>query len=301
MAMARLERRLESVLAREHNEGLYSRMETNITQKMEAGMKQQMLRLEAGKTEQTEAMLASLSSTLVKRLDQIVTGELKRNLTEVVNRALEGVKSQMEREVSNKLQGLEIHLEDGKYFFNSILKLYLKTLINPHTREVLARNVTQAVISALQSSITEGYKTAFHQQTIGFERALQTMLKQVAEQFNRGTKDYEMILTKWLEVVERQEVSEILSPVLGRVEAQLQEVKEGMTKLVQSVGGLSRQLETSRAGVSGEQVRDIVRRELEGAINNTHSLSATPQPDVKSITMRQAIQVISMRYNLLKC
>ena len=198
-----------------------------------------------------------------------MTGELKRNLPEVVNRALEGVKSQMEREVSNKLQGLEIHLEDGKYFFNSILEMYLKTLINPHTREVLARNVTQAVISALQSSITEGYKTAFHQQTIGFERALQTMLKQVAEQFNRGTKDYEMILTKWLEVVERQEVSEILSPVLGRVEAQLQEVKEGMTKLVQSVGGLSRQLETSRAGVSGEEVRDIVRRELEGAINNT--------------------------------
>ena len=192
-----------------------------------------------------------------------MTGELKRNLPEVVNRALEGVKSQMEREVSNKLQGLEIHLEDG------VKEILTKTVINPHTREVLARNVTQAVISTLQSSITEGYKTAFHQQTIGFERALQTMLKQVAEQFNRGTKDYEMILTKWLEVVERQEVSEILSPVLGRVEAQLQEVKEGMTKLVQSVGGLSRQLETSRAGVSGEEVRDIVRRELEGAINNT--------------------------------
>ena len=277
-ALDRLERRLEAVMKREQGEGATARVESALARHAAA--------MEAGRKEQTEALLASLSSSLVTRLDQVVTGELKRSLPGVVSRALDGVKTQVEREVATKLRGVEHQLEGG------VKEILAKTIGSSQVREALGRNVASAVTESLQSSIQESYRAVFSQQSQGFEQALQVMVRQTGEQFALGTREYEGVVTRRLEA-ESLGRREELGPVLGSLGQGLQEVREGVAVLGSSVAGLARQLEAGRAGVTAEEVREIVRREVQGLVLQPGSRGGTetPQQDMKAVTMRQTIQV----------
>jgi len=275
-AMARLERRLEVAVGREQQAEA-------VGQRLEGLLARQAAREEVARKEQTETLLASLSSTLVTRVDQVVTGELKRSLPSAVTRALDGVKAAVERELAARVRGLEVQLE------GSINELVSKTVNNPGTREALSRSVAAAVRDMLQATITSTYTAAFRQQVPDFERALQQMLRQVAEQFQQGTREYEVLLQRRLEVEETARREEV-APLVAGVAGGLQEVRAEVAALTRSMTGLARQLEAGRVGVSAEEVRDIVRREVVGALGSLTRPGEAPQADVKALTLRQTVQ-----------
>jgi len=275
-AMARLERRLEAAVAREQQAEAAG-------QRLEGLLARQAAREEVARKEQTEALLASLSSTLVTRVDQVVTGELKRSLPGAVTRALDGVKAAVERELAARVRGLEVQLE------GTINELVGKTVNHPGTREAMARSVAAAVRDLLQATITSTYTAAFRQQVPDFERALQKMLRQVAEQFQQGTREYEVVLQRRLEVEETARREEV-APLVAGVAGGLQEVRGEVAALTRSMTGLARQLEAGRVGVSADEVRDIVRREVSGALGSLGRPGEAPQADVKTLTMRQTVQ-----------
>ena len=67
---------------------------------------------------------------------------------------------------------------------------------------------------------------------------------------------------------------------------QMKDLVERM-KVVQ--GAITRKVGEMRAGVTGQEVRDIVKREVVNALDG-RNVSMTPQPDVKNITVQQNIQ-----------
>ena len=254
---------------------------------------------ETGRQEQQEALLSSLSSSLVTRLDQVsilgllrpapppqvVTGELKRSMPGLVSRALDGVKAGVEREVGGKLRGLEQQLE------SSVAEILRQTVTSTATSEQIGRSVATVVTSSLGGVIQETYRAAFQQQAQGFERALQVMLRQMAEQFGAGAREYEAAVGRKLEVVEAGRREE-LAPVLQGVMAQVQEVREGVARLGQVVQGLARGQEASQ-GATAVEVQEIVRREVMAALVQQQAAAGrqeTPAPDLVAVNLRQTIQ-----------
>ena len=62
--------------------------------------------------------------------------------------------------------------------------------------------------------------------------------------------------------------------------------------MTRGLANVSRQQEASKAGITAEEVRQIVRGEVVGALRDSSPRQhSTPKPDFKMATMRQNIQV----------
>ena len=210
-AMARLEIKLEAAMSREEQGELAG-------PRMEALFHKMASRADAGRKEQTEALLTSFSSTLVTRLDQVVTGELKRSLPGIVNRALEGVKATADREIASKFRGLDGQVEAG------VREAVAKVVNSPQTKDAISRSVAGALTASLQNQVTESYSFEFSKQSRGLEQAMQVALRKMGEQFTHGTREYEEVLQKRMKAAENQRREE-LTPLITGLAGQMQEMR----------------------------------------------------------------------------
>ena len=104
--------------------------------------------------EQTEIVVSALTGSITKRMEQVVSQEMKNMLPGLVSRGMEG----MERDMVNKLGGLE--------------------------KEAIGLAVANGVTEIVDGS----YRQAFGQQAAGFERAMGSMLQQISEEFMAGRR-----------------------------------------------------------------------------------------------------------------
>ena len=215
-AMARLEIKLEAAMSREEQGELAG-------PRMEALFHKMASRADAGRKEQTEALLTSFSSTLVTRLDQVVTGELKRSLPGIVNRALEGVKATADREIASKFRGLDGQVEAG------VREAVAKVVNSPQTKDAISRSVAGALTASLQNQVTESYSFEFSKQSRGLEQAMQVALRKMGEQFTHGTREYEEVLQKRMKAAENQRREE-LTPLITGLAGQIQEMRAEVKK-----------------------------------------------------------------------
>merc|ERR1712240_226615 len=241
-------------------------------------------RADAGRKEQTEALLTSFSSTLVTRLDQVVAGELKRSLPGIVNRALEGIKSSADKEIANRFRGLDTQVESG------VREAVTKVVNSSQTKDAISRSVASALTSSLQNQVAQSYSIEFSKHTRGMEQAMQLALRKMGDQFTQGTREYEEVLQKRMKASEAQRREE-LTPLITGLAGQVQEMRAEMGNLARGLANMSRQQEASKSGVTADEVRQIVRGEVMGAIKDSSPRQqSTPKPDLKAATMRQTIQ-----------
>ena len=210
-AMARLEIKLEAAMAREEQGELSG-------PRIEALFHKMASRADAGRKEQTEALLTSFSSTLVTRLDQVVTGELKRSLPGIVNRALEGIKSSADKEIANRFRGLDTQVESG------VREAVTKVVNSSQTKDAISRSVASALTSSLQNQVAQSYSIEFSKHTRGMEQAMQLALRKMGEQFTQGTREYEEALQKRMKASEAQRREE-LTPLITGLAGQVQEMR----------------------------------------------------------------------------
>merc|ERR550519_2634987 len=142
--------------------------------------------------DQTDAVVASVTNNIDKRLKQVVSQELNRTLPVIINRSL----GSLEKELVAKVVGVETRVA--------------KELATPQFREAIGK----AVASNMTEVIEKSYKQAFAEQAAGFERALGSLLQQISEQFLAGSKEYEAALGRRMEV-ENVNVREMVAPVVS--------------------------------------------------------------------------------------
>jgi len=162
-----------------------------------------------------------------------------------------------------------------------------KELSTTQSREAIGR----AVAGNMTEVVERSYKQAFAQQAAGFERALGSLLQQMSEQFLAGSREYESALGRRMEV-ENVNVREMVAPVVTvtqEVAGEIRKLNEVVERMRDEQGALRRMVGDVRGGLTGDEVRDIVRREVLDALS-TRGVSMTPQPDVMSITVQQNIQ-----------
>ena len=135
-------------------------------------------------------VVSALTCSITKKMEQIVSQEMKKMRPGLVIRGLLG----MERDMVTKLGGLENRLA--------------KELATSQSREAISRAVAKGVTEMVYGS----YRQAFGQQAAGFERAMGSMLQQVSEQFMAGSREYEAALGRRMEV-ENVGVKDIVAPL----------------------------------------------------------------------------------------
>jgi enhancer of mRNA-decapping protein 4 len=119
----------------------------------------------------------------------------------------------------------------------------------------------------------------------------ESMLQQIGEQFMAGSSDYEAALGRRMEV-ENVGVKDIVAPLVSTVQGmagEFRQMKEMVERMKVEQEAITRKVGEMRAGVTGQEVKDIVRREMVKALDG-RNVSMTPQPDVKDITVQQNIQ-----------
>ena len=125
----------------------------------------------------------------------------------------------------------------------------------------MAKSVTEMVDSS--------YRQAFGQQAAGFERAMESMLQQVSEQFLAGSRKYKAALGRRMDV-ENVEVRDIVAPLVSTVQGmagEFRQMKDMVERMKVEQGAITRKVVEMRAGVTGEEVMDIVRREVVNALD----------------------------------
>ena len=83
-------------------------------------------------------------------------------------------------------------------------------------------------------------------------------------------------------------VAPLVSTVQGMGE-EFRQTKDMVERMKVEQGAITRKVGVIRAGVTGEEVRDIVRREVVNALDG-RNVSMTPQSDAKNITVQPNIQ-----------
>ena len=83
-------------------------------------------------------------------------------------------------------------------------------------------------------------------------------------------------------------VDHLVSTVQG-MGGEFRQMKDMVERMKVEQGAITRKVGVMRAGVTGEEVRDIVRREVVNALDG-RNVSMTPQPDAKNITVQPNIQ-----------
>ena len=149
--------------------GIETRLEDAMMKRMDR-MEQRLEEVaRQGRKEQTDMVVSAHTSSIIKRMEQVVSQKMKRMLPSLVTRGMEGV----ERDMVTKLGGLENRLA--------------KELVTSQLMEAIGRAMPKGVTEMVDSS----YRQAFGQQAAGagFERALGSMLQEVSEQFMAGSSE----------------------------------------------------------------------------------------------------------------
>merc|ERR1719427_766801 len=88
----------------------------------------------------------------------------------------------------------------------------------------------------------------------------------------------------------REMVSPIVSSMQG-VTGEFRQMRDVMDKIKVDQGPLSRKVGDIKSGVTEQEMREIVKQEVMEALTS-RSVSMTPQPDVKNVTVQQNIQTL---------
>merc|ERR1719427_54099 len=94
--------------------------------------------------------------------------------------------------------------------------------------------------------------------------------------------------------VENTGVKEIVAPLVSSVQGmtgEFRQMRDVMDKIKVDQVSLSRKVGDIKLGVTGQEMREIVKQEVMEALTN-RSVSMTPQPDVKNVTVQQNIQTL---------
>ena len=144
-----------------------------------------------GRKEQTDMVVSAHNSSIIKRIEQVVSQKMKRMLPSLVTRGMEGV----ERDMVTKLGGLENRL----------------------AKELVTSQLMEALCCVLP----------------------------------KGVKDF---------------VAPLVSTVQG-MGGEFRQMKDMVERMKVEQGAITRKVVVMRAGVTGEEVRDIVRREVVNALD----------------------------------
>jgi len=251
--------------------GLENRLEAAIMKRMDLIEERIAERATLERKEQVDTVVAALTGSITKKMERIVSKEIQNLLPSIVNRSMEG----LERNMMSKMAGLETKM--------------VKELTTSQSREAIGRSVGVAVKDMVETS----YRQAFTQQSAGFERALQSLLQQMSEQFVAGSREYEAALARSMEVENtggREMVAPLVSSMQG-MNGEFRQMRDVMEKMKADQGSLSRKVGDIRPGVTGQEMREIVKQEVMEALAR-RSVSMTPQPEVKNITVQQNIQTL---------
>jgi len=251
--------------------GLENRLEAAMMKRMDMMEKRLAERATLERKEQVDKVVAALTGSISKKMEHVVSKEVQNILPGILNRSMEG----LERNMMSRMAGLETKM--------------VKEISTSQSREAIGRSVGVAVKDLVETS----YRQAFTQQTAGFERALQSLLHQTSEQFVAGSREYEAALAKNMEV-ENTGVREMVAPLVSSmqgVNAEFRQMKDVMDKIKVDQSSLSRKVGDMKPGVTGQEMREIVKQEVMDALAS-RSVSMTPQPDVKNISVQQNIQTL---------
>ena len=87
-------------------------------------------------------------------------------------------------------------------------------------------------------------------------------------------------------------MKDFVAPLVSTVQGmggEFRQMKDMVERMKVEQGAITRKVGVMRAGVTGEEVRDIVRREVVNALDG-RNVSMTPQSDAKNITVQPNIQ-----------
>ena len=230
-----------------------------------------------GKKEQTDMLVLAQTNGINKKMEQVIGQGMNIMLPSLVNRSMEG----LERAMMSKMAGIESKMS--------------KELSTSQSRDAIGR----AVAGGVRKMVDNSYRQAFALQAAGLERALGSMLKQISEQFLAGSREYEAALSRRIEVknmgvkdmgVKDMGVKDMVAPLVSTMQGlngEFRQMKDTIDRVKVEQGALNRQVGDIRAGVTGQEVRDLVKKEVVDALDGRN---ITLQPDVKNITVQQNIQ-----------
>jgi len=251
--------------------GLQNRLEAAIMKRMDLMEERMAQKATLERKEQVDMVVAALTGSITRKMEQVVSKEVQNLLPGIVNRSLGG----LERNMMSKIAGLETKM--------------VKELTTSQSRDAIGKSVGVAVKDLVETS----YRQAFTQQTAGFERALQSLLHQISEQFVAGSRQYEAALARNMEV-ENTAVREIVAPIASSMQGmngEFRQIRDVMDKVKVDQGSLTRMVGDLKSGVTEQEMREIVKQEVMEALTS-RSVSMTPQPDVKNVTVQQNIQTL---------
>jgi len=246
--------------------GLDPRFETVMMRRMEQLEKKMDELSRQGRMDYADYIVNSIKQDVLPRVEHLVSQEMNRVLPGLVSRSME----ETERNVLKRLGNLESKVS--------------KELASSQSRESIGRAVAASVSDLVDSS----YRKAFAHQAAGFEKAMGSMLKQISEQFLAGSREYEAALGRRMEV-ENVEVKNIVAPLFQNMSSEIHGLKTSVERITNDQTAISTHISEMKGSVSGQEVREIVRKELSSALQGRH-FSATPQPDIKNANIQHDIQ-----------
>ena len=95
-------------------------------------------------------------------------------------------------------------------------------------------------------------------------------------------------------------MTDFVSPLVSTVQGmggEFRQMKDMVERMKVEQGAITRKIGVIRARVTGEEVRDIVRREVVNALDG-RNVSMTPQSDAKNITVQPNIQSLFQAWRL---
>ena len=155
---------------------------------------------------QEEKMISYISKTLNTKIDQILTIDLKRNVAETVNRALEPLKTRIDSQIGHKLANADQVVRESVF----------KIVSNPGFQETITKNVALS----LKPVVAESYKEVLQSHLPGMERMMKQTLFDMNQTFLAGTKEYESVVRSRMEASEvslRDEFSPFLRDIVRSI------------------------------------------------------------------------------------
>ena len=165
-------------------------------------------------------MINFMAKSITSKCDQILSIELKRNVAETVNRALEPLKARIDSQIGHKLSNADQVVRESVY----------KIVSNPGFQDSISKNVSKS----LQPVIAESYREVLQANLPGMERMMKQILSNMNETFLAGTKEYTAELRGRLEASEVAQRDEI-SPYLRDIMKSLGSLSASQSKLSNQV------------------------------------------------------------------
>jgi len=245
----------------------------------------QIGQLEKGMVEQREAMMETISQTVVARLDQAVQAEFRRSMPSAVSRAMEPLTGAINAQMSNKLSTTD--------------KLLRENIEKMMTSRAVSDTIAQTVKAVIQPVVTDSYRQAFqHILLPNVEKSMGSLLQQINQQFLAGTKDYETALRQHLEI--NQADNKAMEDKLARTNQQLQGLAEavaaGQSQLAAGQSQLAGQIRELKGGSNQEAllvaIKEVVNKEVTAALGrgDGRSVSNTPAPDHTLVNLQAKVQ-----------